>query len=169
MRLATFNNAHGRQALFTSTGSQNNAFGDLALLSNTSGNFNTAMGDDALVSNTTGSSNTAVGDEAGAGITTGSNNTCVGKNAGLGISTASNQVAIGVAAAGPFANTSNTCFIRSIWNQPVGNGASQQDVFVDSNNVLGFSRVVPALQTRHSTDGQSQRSSVRVKAGNLQI
>jgi hypothetical protein len=158
---ADYNNAHGRQALFTNTGTENNAFGDLALFSNTSGNTNTAMGDDALDSNTTGSSNTAVGDEAGAGITTGSNNTCIGKNAGLGISTASNQVAIGVAAAGPFANTSNTCFIRSIYNQPVSNGASQQDVFVDQFNVLG--QAVSSRRFKHDIQPMDNASDVLLK------
>jgi len=157
-----FNNAHGREALFNNTtGSQNNAMGDLAMLNNTEGSLNTAIGDDALDSNTTGGSNTAVGDEAGANITTGSNNTCVGKSAGLGISTADNQVAIGVAAAGPFANISNTCFIRSIWNQPVSNGASQRDVFVDSNNVLG--EAVSSRRFKHDIQPMDNASEALLK------
>jgi hypothetical protein len=143
----SFNNAHGGQALTTNvSGTQNNAFGDRALRDCT-GSLNTAFGDDALIL-TTGSSNTGLGNNAGSTITTGGNNTCLGNAAGNGISTASNQVAIGVAATGPFADISNTCFIRSIYNQPVSNGASQQDVYVDSNNVLGFA----VSSRRYKTD-----------------
>ena len=48
----TFNNAHGRNALVANNGSENNAFGDLALENNTSGSSNTAIGDDALRNST---------------------------------------------------------------------------------------------------------------------
>ena len=49
-------------------GSENNAFGDLAMENNTSGSSNTAIGDDALRYNVDGSGNVAVGDEAGTGL-----------------------------------------------------------------------------------------------------
>jgi hypothetical protein len=134
----TFNNAHGRGALFANfDGGQNNAFGDLALTSNVSGSFNTAIGDDALFS-VTGDSNVGVGDEAGNSIVDGSNNVCIGTGAGIGIVSASNQVAINVPAAGPFADISNTCFIGSIYNQPVSDAGTAQDTYVDQFNVLGF-------------------------------
>ena len=102
--------------------SQNNAFGDFAMEFNTTGGSNTAIGDDSLrVTAWDGSGNVAVGDEAGTSIVH-----------------ASNMVAINVPAAGPFANISNTCFIGSIYNQPVSNAGTAQDVYVDVNNVLGF-------------------------------
>src|SRR5438067_5855755 len=119
----TFNNAHGRNALFNSLGSQNNAFGDDALDSNTTGSFNTAIGDDALDANVDGSNNVAVGDEAGTG---------------LGASV-NNCIAINVPGAGPFAVLDNTCFIGSIFDQPVSDVGTQEAVFVDQFNVIGIS------------------------------
>jgi hypothetical protein len=117
-----FNNAHGRDALLNSTGDQNNAMGDDAMFNNTTGSFNTAIGDDALIANVDGNSNVAIGDEAGTG---------------LGASV-SNCIAIGAPGAGPFAVLSNTCFIGSIFGQPVSDPGSQTAVFVDQFNVVGI-------------------------------
>ena len=120
---ASFNNAFGRQALFTNVdGGQNNAFGDLAMFSNTTGFGNTAVGDDALFNNVDGSGNVAVGDEAGVG---------------LGASV-NNCIAISVPGAGPFAALDNTCFIGSIFDQPVSDVGTQEAVFVDQFNVVGI-------------------------------
>jgi hypothetical protein len=118
----TFNNAHGRSALFANDGSENNAFGDLAMDSNTTGSQNTAIGDDALRNNVDGSGNVAVGDEAGTG---------------LGASV-NNCIAINVPGAGPFAVLDNTCFIGSIFDQPVSDVGTQEAVFVDQFNVIGI-------------------------------
>src|SRR5207302_1208683 len=121
--LANFNNAHGRFALQANVdGSQNNAFGDLAMEFNTTGSFNTAVGDDALFFNVDGNSNVAIGDEAGTG---------------LGVSV-SNCIAINVPGAGPFAVFDNTCFIGSIFDQPVSDVGTQEAVFVDQFNVIGI-------------------------------
>jgi hypothetical protein len=116
-----FNNAHGRNALVTSTASENNAFGDLAMENNTSGSSNTAIGDDALRNNVDGSGNVAVGDEAGTGLGP-SVNSCI---------------AIGAPGDGPFATFDNTCFIGSIYNQPVSDPGSQVPVYVDQFNNVG--------------------------------
>jgi hypothetical protein len=116
-----FNNAVGRVALTANTGDQNNAVGDEAMINNTTGSFNTAIGDDALHNCVDGSSNVAVGDEAGTSIVS-----------------ASNMVAIGAPGAGPFADISNTCFIASIFDQPVSDAGTAQDTYVDQFNVLGF-------------------------------
>jgi hypothetical protein len=118
----TFNNAHGRSALNSNDGSENNAFGDLAMEFNTTGVSNTAIGDDALRNNTTGNFNVAVGDEAGTGL-------------GVDVN---NCIAIGVPGAGPFAVLNNTCFIGSIFDQPVSDVGSQEAVFVDQFNVIGI-------------------------------
>ena len=120
---AFFNNAHGRQALINNVdGSENNAFGDLAMEGNTSGSSNTAIGDDALRFNVDGSFNVAVGDEAGTGLDP----------------SVSNCIAIGAPGEGPFATFDNTCFIGSIFDQPVSDVGSQEAVFVDQFNVVGI-------------------------------
>jgi hypothetical protein len=117
-----FNNVHGRNVLVDNVdGSENNAFGDLALENNTSGSANTAVGDDALRSNVDGSGNVAIGDEAGTG---------------LGISV-NNCIAIGAPGDGPFVTHDNTCFIGSIFAQPVSDPSTQVSVFVDQFNNVG--------------------------------
>jgi Chaperone of endosialidase len=116
----SFNNAHGRNALAAGTGSENDAFGDLAMENNTSGSSNTAIGDDALRNNVDGSGNVAVGDEAGTGLGPDVNN-CI---------------AIGAPGAGPFAVLDDTCFIGSIYGQPVSDPGTQTAVFVDQFNVV---------------------------------
>jgi hypothetical protein len=133
----SFNNAHGHQALNANvSGGENNAFGDRALRDSV-GSFNTAFGDDCLLVSV-GDGNTALGNNAGSTIFDGSNNLCLGNGAGSGIVSASNQVAINVPAAGPFADISNTCFIGSIFDQPVSDAGTAQDTYVDQFNVLGF-------------------------------
>ena len=117
-----FNNAVGRNSLLNSDGDQNNAMGDDAMFNNTTGSFNTAIGDDALDANVDGNSNVAIGDEAGTG---------------LGPSV-SNCIAIGAPGAGPFATFDNTCFIGSIFGEPVSDPGSQTAVFVDTFNVVGI-------------------------------
>ena len=89
---------------------------------NTSGASNTAIGDDALRNNVDGSFNVAVGDEAGTG---------------LGVSV-NNCIAIGAPGAGPFAVLDNTCFIGSIFGEPVSDPGTQTAVFVDQFNVVGI-------------------------------
>jgi hypothetical protein len=119
----SFNNAHGRDALAANVdASENNAFGDLAMENNTTGASNTAIGDDALRFNVDGSNNVAVGDEAGTG---------------LGASV-NNCIAINVPGAGDFATFDNTCFIGSIFDQPVSDVGTQEAVFVDQFNVVGI-------------------------------
>ena len=96
--------------------------GDDAMFSNTTGSFNTAVGDDALDNNVDGSSNVAIGDEAGTGLGSGVNN-CI---------------AIGAPGDGPFAVLDNTCFIGSIFGEPVSDPGTQTAVFVDQFNVVGI-------------------------------
>jgi trimeric autotransporter adhesin len=118
-----FNNAHGRDALTNSLGDENNAMGDDAMFNNTTGSFNTAVGDDALDGCTTGSSNVAVGDEAGNLVVAGSHIIAIGAD---------------VTGGGPFQDLDNTCYIGSIFNEPVSDPGTATAVFVDQFNVLGF-------------------------------
>jgi len=141
---ASFNNAHGRNSLFSNVdGTQNNAFGDDAMESNTTGNFNSAFGDDALISCDTGSSNVAIGDEAGSDIVAGSNIICIGA---------------GVTGTGPFQDISNTCYIGSIYNEPVSDSGSAQDVYVDQFNVLGF--LPSSKRFKHDIQSMDKASEV---------
>ena len=88
---------------------------------NVSGASNTAIGDDALRNLVDGSCNVAVGDEAGTG---------------LGASV-NNCIAIGAPGAGPFADLDDTCFIGSIFGEPVSDPGSDVPVYVDQFNNVG--------------------------------
>ena len=106
-----------------STGDENNAFGDDAMFTNTTGANNTAVGDDALDECIDGNSNVAIGDEAGTLVVHGSHVIAIGADVNGG---------------GPFADFDNTCFIGSIFGQPVSDPGSQAAVFVDQFNVVGI-------------------------------
>ena len=97
------------------------------------------MGDDALDANTTGDGNTAVGREAGDDIIDGSDNIALGHFGGSGIVHASNVIAIGVAGVSSiFGDASDTCYIGSIYNEPIGGAGTPHAVWVDADGVLGF-------------------------------
>jgi len=136
------NNAIGMNALSANTSGQfNNAMGHAAL-QNSTGNGNDAFGDAALFNNTTGAANTAVGDLALDGCIDGSANVALGENAGTSIVHGSNIIAIGAnvtGGGGPFTDFSDTCFIGSIFGQPVSDPSSQVPVYVDQYNVVGIS------------------------------
>src|SRR6266511_1868047 len=129
------NTANGEFALFTnSTGASNTAVGDRTLLSNNTGIFNTAVGAGALGNNTTGSVNVAIG-HALSNNTSGTGNVAIGGNAGLNADTGDHNVYIGQGMLG-VAGESDSCYIRSIFAQPV-EPVSAVFVVVDSNGKLG--------------------------------
>src|SRR6266550_4380815 len=128
-----FNTANGVEALLNNTiGAQNTADGADALRNNTTGNFNTANGVNALFFNSTGNNNTANGIAPLSANTTGNGNTALGVAAGNGVTTADGVICIGANLAG--VNTSNSCFIGNIWDQPGGS----QAVYINSDGKLGF-------------------------------
>lgn len=100
------NSAFGYQALKSNTtidedtGSNNSAFGALALNENTTGSQNVAVGESALVHNTTASGNIAVGGLALGYNTTGQSNTGLGLNAGIFNVTGDGNTSVGYAALG---------------------------------------------------------------------
>ena len=90
------NTAVGASALYANQGSNNCAFGAVALGANTtsSGSNNTAIGAEALALNY-GSNNTAIGSSAGDMIQAGDNNIFIGVSAGARIEGGSNNIEIG--------------------------------------------------------------------------
>ena len=127
------NTANGSQALLhNTTGESNTATGGGALVSNNIGSNNTADGASALVNNTTGFSNTATGVSALLNNTEGNHNIALGVEAGTGVSTADNVIAIGATGA----NVDNSCYIGSIFGQPV-DPITATAVAVDTNGKLG--------------------------------
>src|SRR5436190_1029063 len=123
---SSFGTFQGDGALINNVaGIGNSAFGWRALFfTSATSEANSAFGDDALDSCDTGSFNVAVGDEAGTAVVAGSNIICIGAGVTGG--------------GGPFQDISNTCFIGSIFNEPVSDPGSATAVFVDQFNVLGF-------------------------------
>jgi len=120
------------------TAAFNTAVGGFALQANVDGTRNTAVGAGAMESGNGGNDNTAVGEVALLNIA-GSNNVAVGSGAGNGLGTSVNNcIAIGAPGAGPFATFSNTCFIGSIFGEPVSDPGTQTAVFVDQFNVVGI-------------------------------
>jgi hypothetical protein len=99
------NTAFGNSALIANTtGGSNTANGVNALAANTTGGDNTANGVNALALNASGTNNTAIGVQA-LFANNGANNTAIGRGA-LRNNTASNNVAVGYEAA--FTNTTAT-------------------------------------------------------------
>ena len=127
---ALFNNIGGGPT----SGNNNTAVGDRTLLSNNTGNFNTAVGAAALGSNTTGSVNVAIG-HALSNNTSGTGNVAIGGNAGLNADTGDHNVYIGQGMVG-VAGESDSCYIRSIFGQPVDIG-TVVFMLVDANNKIG--------------------------------
>ena len=120
------------------TAAFNTAVGGFALKANVDGTRNTAVGAGAMENAPGGDDNTAVGEIALLNIA-GSNNVAVGSGAGNGLGTSVNNcIAIGAPGAGPFATFSNTCFIGSIFGEPVSDPGTQTAVFVDQFNVVGI-------------------------------
>jgi len=146
----------------SSSGDQNNAFGDEAMFSNTSGSFNSAFGDDALHDCTVGDSNVAMGDEAGNSITDGSSNVAIGAGAGVNVTSGTGNVYVGAGVAGPvdeirfvrIGDTSFTdydCFIAGIIGREVDAGSAAL-VLVDNNQKLG---TVPVDASGHPVKFQA--------------
>ena len=115
------------------TAAENNAFGDLALSSNTSGGTNTGIGDDALFSVTEGNSNTALGDEAGSNLINGEGNIYIGARVQAGDPAELEFIRIGNDTAFTFPYDT---FIAGIFNRAVDVGTAV-NVFVDDTGKLG--------------------------------
>jgi len=151
-RITSRSTAMGLSALSFSSGVDNTAIGNSALLFNSSGNSNTANGTEALRSNSTGFNNTAIGTQAMYFNTAGSFNTAVGSGS-LGANQSTGNTAVGVnalesnttggsnTAQGMGALSTNSTGSQ---NTAFGSGA---DVSVDGLNnttAIGFGAIVNA-------------------------
>ena len=141
------NTAFGESALIiNTTGADNSAFGLSSLSSNITGSSNTAFGHEALFANTS-SFNTAIGKHALRSNTTGSTNTAVGHQAAYSNTTGS-MTAIGYLAL--FGNTTglqNTAVgnrsqtasgMTGSANTSIGERSLQSVTTGSSNNAVGF-------------------------------
>jgi len=124
--------AFGEDALISNTtGTDNVALGHSALSSNTSGLNNTAAGDDALTVNVTGFNNTGIGWHALDSNTIGVKNTGIGCDGLSGNTTGSNNTAVGTRALVKNTNGNN--------NVAMGLQAGENNVSGSNNVLLGFS------------------------------
>jgi len=109
----------------------NTAFGDDALIANTTGSDNTAVGFQALVSNNTGNLNTAFGKHAMFTNTTGYNNTANGKDALYFNTTGFQNSAFGLRSL--YSNTTGGD------NTAIGQEALRTNIIGNSNTAIGQS------------------------------
>ena len=124
--------AFGEDALISNTtGTDNVALGHSALSSNTSGLNNTAAGDDALTVNVTGFNNTGIGWHALDSNTIGVKNTGIGCDGLSGNTTGSNNTAVGTRSLVKNTNGNN--------NVAMGLQAGENNVSGSNNVLLGFS------------------------------
>jgi len=134
------------------TGANNTAFGESALLSNTTGKGNAAQGVNALYHNTAGIRNLGIGSNALYDNTAGGYNIALGFDAGYNVTTGSDNIEIGTSGT-PSDNgtiqigvqgTQTSTTIAGIYGVPVSGMA----VYVTSNGQLG----VQASSERFKTD-----------------
>jgi hypothetical protein len=141
-----FGTFQGDDALPSSAGNGNSAFGWRSLTANSTGSFNTAMGP-SLILNTTGTSNTAVGAAALLLNTGGNENTAVGTDA-LVFNTGSENTAVGA-----FALFNHTTGVAAGLivdaNCAFGDSALLNDIDGFSNNAYGNSAM---FQNIHGTN-----------------
>jgi hypothetical protein len=136
--LGTTNTAWGDRALIAnSTGNSNTAIGAYAMTNNSTGQNNTAVGINALTKNLTGSLNVAAGRSALSENTSGRSNIAIGTDALRENTTRSNLVAIGDSA---MYNTGTgiMTFSQGVENTAVGSKALFQNITGARNTAIGF-------------------------------
>jgi hypothetical protein len=126
------NTAFGQSALVANTtGADNAAFGLSALSLNTTGQSNIALGRNALKYNTTGNYNVALGYRALYSNTTGNYNVALGQNALQSNTTGYNNVALG--------NSALKCNTVGFGNIALGTRALYSNTTGNNNVALGLS------------------------------
>lgn len=152
-----YNHAFGNQALLSNTtGSSNTAVGFVALQQNTSGNGNSALGTCALSFNTTGSNNSAFGDCAmrgdDPGGMTGDNNSALGAATMIGNTTGFNNTALGYQALSANTIGNDNVALGSRAGQNLTTGVKNIDIGANVSGVAGESSTIrignPGSQNR---------------------
>ena len=124
-----YNTAFGQNALLSNTsGFSNSAFGFYTLNTNTTGPGNTAVGASALTSNVTGNDNTAVGKNV-LYSSTGSYNTIIGSDAGHSMSTGTWNTGVGANAMSGVTTGSYNTVVGSNAGGALGASGSQNALF----------------------------------------
>lgn len=137
----------------------NTAFGDQALLSNTSGTGITAIGYQALTASTA-INGTAVGFQAGLSVTTGVQNLLIGYQSGTGITGGSNNVLVGtITGSGAMAATT------VVGNLAVASGNSNSMVGYQANDGGFNNSVVLGRIATATANNQFVVGSVAYPAG----
>ena len=163
------NAAFGQNALLANTtGNYNTAIGNLALDANTTGAVNSALGYGALGANTTGGNNIAIGYATLGSNVSGGNNVAIG-NYALDANTTSNNTAVGYNALGANAGgTSNVAVGRdALANNTSANfvtGIGVEALYSNTsgaaNNALGYQAL------RQNTTGDSNSAFGNATARN---
>lgn len=142
------NTAFGDNALISNTtGTSNTAFGVGALQANTIGIYNIAVGVDALLGNIDGNSNTAIGMDSLRNNTSGDENVAVGRDALYDVATGSNNTAIGFnTGRGISTGSGNTIIGANVTgldaaltrNIIISDGVGNIRIIVNQNGIINF-------------------------------
>lgn len=160
------NSAFGYRALkANTTGHDNVGVGAFALLRNTTGNYNTGFGSSALRSNITGSDNTAIGQSSLLGSTTGNRNTAIGGNAMTFCTTGNNNTAVGFQVLGYVgAGSFNTSVGAYSLSNNKGNSNTANGYNSLALNTTGTSNSAMGYQSLYSTTTGSYNTAVGYNA-----
>jgi hypothetical protein len=155
------NTAFGNGALINNTsGSLNTAVGFEALRNNTSGSFNTANGSSALRNNTSGTFNTANGVNALSANTTGGDNTANGVNALVFNTTGSKNTAVGRSALQSNTASNNTA---------VGQEAALTNTTGTGITAIGYQALRLSTGANNTALGFQAGDNITTGAGNVCI
>ncbi|MBA4242147.1 MAG: hypothetical protein C0448_15590 [Sphingobacteriaceae bacterium] len=159
----------------SSTGNDNNAFGQSAFYSNTTGTGNSVFGDEALANSVTGNRNTAIGQYAMGLKAGGDNNTAIGYNALQSSSSGSNNTGIGAEAGSGNTGSSNIF----IGNQAGLNSSGSNKLYIANSSAtpliygdfasakIGLGTITPTFKLEVTEDASF--NGVRVGRGNGNI
>jgi len=135
----------------------NLAFGESALISNTTGSGNVALGQESLSANTGGIANVGVGKMSLRVLSSGDENTAVGDNALFSLSSGSNNVSVGSAALFSKTSGGNATAVgyQSQQYNTTGNGNTSLGYQSLRNNLTGADSVAIGYQSIYNSTGSN--------------